>query len=88
MTRIYGIAVLNHTGGNSTEPRILAEAQDVSQFNFFQRKGAAEFMTFTSKLVTQRTQSGQRQSVQQHDYMCHCFVRTDGLGGVILSDNF
>ena len=85
MTKIYGITILNNS--LSTQPVSLAEVQDVSSFNYFQRKGAQEFMTFTSNLVTQKTQKGQRQSVKQEEYMCHCFCRQDGLAGVLLTND-
>ena len=85
MTKIFGITILNNS--LATEPVSLAEVQDVSSFNFFQRKGAQEFMTFTSNLVTQKTSKGQRQSVKQQEYMCHCFCRQDGLAGVLLTND-
>lgn len=83
MTKICGIAILVKNGNDS---RIIAEAQELQSFNFFQRKGASEFMSFTSKMVSSRTQPGQRQSVQEQDYMCHCYTRQDSLAGVILTD--
>lgn len=85
MTKIYGITILNNS--LATQSVSLAEVQDVSTFNYFQRKGAQEFMTFTSNLVTQKTQKGQRQSVKQEEYMCHCFCRADGLAGVLMTND-
>lgn len=85
MTKICGIAICKRSPDGS-EAKILAEAQELASFNFFQRKSASEFMSFTSKIVTQKTQPGQRQSVQQQDYMCHCYTRQDSLAGVILTD--
>jgi len=43
-------------------------------------------MVFTAQITTERTQAGQRQSVQQQEYMCHVFVREDGLAAVLFSD--
>lgn len=84
MTKIFGITILNNS--QATAPVSLAEVQDVSSFNYFQRKGAQEFMTFTSNLVTGKTQKGQRNSVKQEEYMCHCYCRGDGLAGVLLTN--
>lgn len=58
----------------------------VSSFNFFQRSSVGEFLSFATKIVTERTEKGQRQSVRQQDYLCHVYVRHDGLSGVIVSD--
>merc|ERR1712127_655146 len=52
MTKIYGITILNNS--LATQSVSLVEVQDVSTFNYFQRKGAQEFMTFTSNLVAQK----------------------------------
>jgi len=87
MTKIFNIAILNHTPSSSKEVLLLAESQDLSSFNYFSRNSASEFMTFTSRIIAQRTKAGSRQSVQQQEYMCHCYVRTDNLAGVILADN-
>jgi hypothetical protein len=53
-------------GGGSGGPEavVLANATDVSHFGFFQRGAAREFIVFVARTVAQRTQPGQRQSVQ------------------------
>lgn len=84
MTKICGIAILSRT--NTEDVRIIAEAQELSSFNIFQRSSASQFMSFVAKTVCTRTQPGIRQSVQHQDYMCHCFTRKDSLSGVILTD--
>ena len=85
MTKICGIAILSRSQDGNTV-KVLAESQELKSFNFFQRSSASEFMSFTSKIVAGKTQPGQRQSVQQQDYMCHCYTRQDNLSGVILTD--
>ena len=45
-----------------------------------------EFLGFATKIVAERTQPGQRQSVKQQDYLCHVYVRLDGLAGVVIAD--
>merc|ERR1719498_211965 len=34
-----------------------------------------------------RTQPGQRQSITHEDYVVHCYVRSDGLGGTVVTDS-
>ena len=52
------------SGGQGSEALVLANATDVSHFGFFQRGAAREFIVFVARTVAQRTQPGQRQSVQ------------------------
>lgn len=42
---------------------------------------------FASKTIVERTQPAMRQSVKQDAYMCHVYVRTDNLGGVLIADH-
>lgn len=46
-----------------------------------------EFITFTSRILTERTPLGGRQSVKEAEYYCHVFARADGLTGVCFSDH-
>lgn len=55
-------------------------------------------LTFISRTLIQRTNPSERQSVSHEgifcpffvlwfvDYMCHCYLRQDGLGAVIVTD--
>jgi len=83
MVRLYGITILYKT---PNEAKILKTAKDLSSFNFFQRTSVGEFLGFATKIVAERTQPGQRQSVKQQDYLCHVYVRLDGLAGVVVAD--
>jgi len=42
---------------------------------------------FASKTIVERTQPAMRQSVKQEAYMCHVYVRTDNLSGVLIADH-
>lgn len=42
---------------------------------------------FTSQTIVDRTNTDCRISITQNDYLCHVFVRTDKLGGVVIADN-
>ena len=66
---------------------LLKASHDLSSFGFFQRGSVQEFMTFTAKILAERTQIGERQSVKEAEYMCHAFVRSDSLVGVCVSDH-
>jgi len=44
-------------------------------------------MDFASKTITERTVSGTRASVKEQEYLCHVFVRGDGLSSVIFADH-
>jgi len=52
------------SGGGEQQAVVLANASDVSHFGYFQRSAAREFIVFVARTVSQRTQPGQRQSVQ------------------------
>ncbi|XP_063997386.1 synaptobrevin homolog YKT6, partial [Pogoniulus pusillus] len=81
--RLYSLSVL-HKG----EPKVhlLKAAFDVSSFSFFQRSSVQEFLTFTSQLIVERSQLGTRASVKEQEYLCHVYVRSDSLAGVVVAD--
>jgi len=81
--KILSIAIFscsNKTG------KLLSYAQDLSSFGYFQRGSIKEFMLFFSKTLIEKTESGQRQSVQQEEYFCHVHLQVKGLGGVVICD--
>lgn len=77
--------VLVHKGEASAD--ILKAGHDLSSISFFQRGTAQEFITFTSRILVERTALGARQSVKEAEYYCHVFVRSDSLAGVCFSDH-
>uniref|UniRef100_A0A8B9QRT9 YKT6 v-SNARE homolog n=1 Tax=Apteryx owenii TaxID=8824 RepID=A0A8B9QRT9_APTOW len=82
--RLYSLSVLYK---GDPKVRLLKAAYDVSTFNFFQRSSIQEFMTFTSQLIVERSELGSRASVKEQEYLCHVYVRNDGLAGVVIADN-
>ncbi len=84
MTKLFSLVVLYKGDASS---HVLKAAYDLSSFSFFQRGSVQEFITFTSKILAERTGLASRQSVKEAEYMCHVFVRSDGLVGVCLSDH-
>jgi len=45
-------------------------------------------MTMISKTVAERTNPGQRQSVEEGDYVVHCYARTEGVAGVVITKDY
>jgi hypothetical protein len=90
-----GAGASSSGGGPGSEALVLANATDVSHFGFFQRGAAREFIVFVARTVAQRTQPGQRQSVQHegnrspqicrhlglHYFAIRSRVSTDSTGG-------
>lgn len=64
----------------------LAAARDLSQFSFFERSSVSQFMTFFSETVSQRTAAGQRQSIEEGNYVGHTYTRLEGLSCVVITD--
>ncbi|GLB41097.1 putative synaptobrevin family protein [Lyophyllum shimeji] len=84
--KIYSISVvLAPPSGTSV---ILSNASDLSSFSFYQRGSVGEFMSFFSRTVAERTQQGQRQSVQENNYTAHVYNRggAEQLAAVIITD--
>jgi synaptobrevin family protein YKT6 len=71
---------------NGGEPVILSAAYEVSSFGYFQRSGVREMINFFSKTFIKRTGLGVRQSIQHEEYMCHVYVRRDGISGIVVTD--
>ncbi|EHA52185.1 SNARE Ykt6 [Pyricularia oryzae 70-15] len=73
---------------NDSKPahEIVAE-KELSAYSRFTRSNYAEFMTFTSKTVAERTKPGQRQDVEENEYTFHAYGRTEGICGIIISDH-
>lgn len=43
-------------------------------------------LLFLTKTFMKRTEKGQRQSIEHENYVVHCYVRADGLGGTVTTD--
>jgi len=84
MVKLFHVAVLYKHAGKVT---LLTAVSDLTSIGFFQRSSAAEFMKFTSNVVVERTQMATRTTIKEGEYMCHCYCRSDGLSGVLVSDH-
>lgn len=83
--KIFSILVL-YKQPEGGQARLLKCSSDLSSFGYFQRGSVDEFLKFTSKIIIERSTVGSRSSVQEQDYIAHCYVRGDNLGCVIYTD--
>ncbi|XP_077992256.1 synaptobrevin homolog YKT6-like [Glandiceps talaboti] len=81
--KLYSFTILYKGSKVST----LKAHYDLSSFGYFQKSSAQEFMKFTSQIIIERTMTAQRTSVKQEDYMCHAYIRSDSLAGVLIGDH-
>ncbi|XP_065827652.1 synaptobrevin homolog YKT6-like [Oscarella lobularis] len=82
--KLFSIGIYYATPGR--KPVLKKKAQNVSSFGYFQRSGVQEFLNFTSSLLVERSEPGQRKTVKEQEYRCHVFIRSDNLGGVLIAD--
>ncbi|KAI9695240.1 MAG: palmitoyltransferase [Bogoriella megaspora] len=72
---------------NEQKPAIeLCAERDLSSYSRFTRTSVGEFMSLFSKTVAERTKPGQRQDVEEQSYTFHAYGRSEGVAGVIISD--
>ncbi|XP_064483789.1 synaptobrevin homolog YKT6-like [Ornithodoros turicata] len=84
MVKLFYIAVLyKHPTKGST----LKSASELSSFGYFQRASVLEFLKFSGQILVARTLPASRSSVREKEYMCHVYVRSDYLAGVVVSDH-
>lgn len=69
--KIYSLSVLEAPPDSPATP--LTSAQDLSSFSFYQRGTVGEFLNFFTRTVAERTQQGQRQSLQENSYTFHVY---------------
>ncbi|KAE8371527.1 Longin-like domain-containing protein [Aspergillus bertholletiae] len=73
---------------NAQQPAVeLCAERELTSYSRFTRGSISEFMTMFSKTVAERTKQGQRQDIQEQDFTFHVYARTQGIAGVIISDN-
>merc|ERR1739845_61840 len=68
------------------DPIALCNAEELSSYGYFQRKGVKEMLNFFNKTMIKRTDTGQRQSITHESHVVHCYVRSDGLAGSVVTD--
>mmetsp|Transcript_15974 Transcript_15974/g.40390 ORF Transcript_15974/g.40390 Transcript_15974/m.40390 type:complete len:201 (-) Transcript_15974:1438-2040(-) len=83
--KVIGMSILRW-GGDTEDPVYLSAATDLSSFGFFERTTAGQFVKFIGRTLIKRTPPGKRQSVANEGHMVHTYLRSDGLGGVLIAD--
>ncbi|KAH7919844.1 snare protein YKT6 [Leucogyrophana mollusca] len=85
--KIYSLSVLLAPPSGSSA--VLSTSSDLSSFSFYQRGSVAEFLTFFTKTVVERTPQGQRQSVEENAYTAHVYNRggAEQLAAIIVTDH-
>jgi len=83
--KLYSLAVCLKTPEG--KGRLLVSKNELASFGYFQRGSVGEFMTFTTKILVERTATASRASVKEQEYMCHVYVRSDNLSGVVIADH-
>lgn len=76
--QLLGLSVTGPRAGE--EDVVLCSAMDLSQFGFFQRGTMRELTMFFFRTFTKRTEPGTRATIPHEGYLCHVYVRPDGLG--------
>ena len=84
MVKITALSLWKWNGDNQ-EPTCLGKTEDVDEFGYFQRSSVREMLTFISRTIVKRTQPGQRQSVEQDQYLVHVSNR-GGLVAIAVMD--
>ncbi|KAI9803113.1 MAG: palmitoyltransferase [Piccolia ochrophora] len=80
---------IHYIGIYRNEPRPALELcaeKDLSSYSRFTKTNYAEFMTLFAGTVAERTRPGQRQDVQEKSHTFHAYGRTEGVAGIIISD--
>jgi len=85
MVQVFSIVIMRHNGPD-TPPVFLSSEYDLSSFGFFKRGTVKELINFFMRQVIQRTLPGEKNVVDQGDYVCHAFVAGEGLCSAVVSD--
>ncbi|PKS09989.1 hypothetical protein jhhlp_004613 [Lomentospora prolificans] len=83
--KLYYIGIIR----NTEKPAIqLSSAYDLSEFSRWTKNDYQNFMTMFSKTVAERTSPGQRLDVEEQGHTFHCYARSEGIAGVIISKDY
>ncbi|KAI8894123.1 Longin-like domain-containing protein [Globomyces pollinis-pini] len=66
--------------------KLLAVTHDLSSFSYFTKGSVKEAIDFFAKTAVERTQKGQRTTIQQENFTGHIYCREDGLAAAICTD--
>jgi synaptobrevin family protein YKT6 len=66
----------------------LSAAFDLSEFSRWTRNDYQNFMTMFAKTVAERSSPGQRLDVEEQGHTFHCYARSEGVAGIIISKDY
>ncbi|KAI9887645.1 MAG: palmitoyltransferase [Watsoniomyces obsoletus] len=81
--KLYYIGIIKNEERPAQE---LCAEKDLSSYSRFTRENYGEFMSMFAKTVAERTRPGQRQDVEERSYTFHAYGRSEGVAGIIISD--
>ncbi|KAL2109485.1 hypothetical protein VUR80DRAFT_2401 [Thermomyces stellatus] len=83
--KLYYIGIIR----NSEKPAVqLSAAFDLSEFSRWTRNDYQNFMTMFAKTVAERSSPGQRLDVEEQGHTFHCYARSEGIAGIIISKDY
>jgi synaptobrevin family protein YKT6 len=85
MPQLFAIAILNHKGPE-TSPTLISTDYELSSFGFFKRGTVQELVTFFIRQVVQRTRPGEKNVIDEGDYVCHAYVSVENLAAAVVTD--
>ncbi|CAO2658196.1 Nn.00g059190.m01.CDS01 [Neocucurbitaria sp. VM-36] len=72
---------------NENKPAVeLCNERDLSAYSRFTRSSINEFLTLFTGKVAEGTGPGRRQDVQEQSYVFHAYGRTEGVCGIVITD--
>jgi len=83
--KLYYIGIIRPSEEQGSDVELVA-VKDLSSFNRYKKGSVAEFMTFFSKQVAHGVKAGQRVDIEEQSYVVHSYTRSEGVSGVIISD--
>lgn len=83
--KILSLGLVRFTS-ETPECVILDTAHHLDEFSFFTRGSVAEMMVFFTRTLLKRTKPGTRQTITHEGHLCHCYMRSDGLGAIAICD--
>lgn len=66
----------------------IQQCDDLGSFSFYQRSSVREFLVFMAKTVAERTENGQRQSVQENNYTAHVYRQGNYTAVAIVTEQY
>lgn len=82
--KVIAIEILRWNG--EAEPTYLSLNADLSSFGFFKRGTVQEVLRFLTRTVAKRTPPGERNIVEEGDYVCYCYVSPENLVSTVVTD--